>query len=85
MGVAGAIVCVGQDGKVRVESGLIRKEDWCNVSIREKDDNVDTATEVTPVQKPVHSEALTRRLTAHRTAAIHATMACPRRLRWRQS
>ena len=66
---AGAIVTVDHEGNLRIERGLIRKEDMKRSSRRGSGDEID-APEIKT--KPSHSEKLTRMLTAHRTAAIQA-------------
>jgi ParB family chromosome partitioning protein len=72
---AGAIVCLDHDGKVRVESGLIRKEDMHSHAKPNGSMAEPLVAEGSPVEKPIHSERLTRMLTAHRTAAMQASMA----------
>ncbi|MEP6606231.1 MAG: chromosome partitioning protein ParB, partial [Nitrosospira sp.] len=73
MAVAGAIVCLDHEGKVRIESGLIRKDDMR--SHAKQGSMEESREEGRPIAKPIHSERLTRMLTAHRTAAIQAAMA----------
>jgi ParB family chromosome partitioning protein len=67
---AGAIVSIGRDGKVRIERGLLKTED------------AQRFERATKAEKPkasgvarTHSAALLRRLTAHRTLALEATLA----------
>ena len=66
---AGAIVTVDHEGNLRIERGLIRKEDMKKLSRRGSGDEIEVPEIKT---KPSHSEKLTRMLTAHRTAAIQA-------------
>jgi ParB family transcriptional regulator, chromosome partitioning protein len=68
---AGAIVTIDHGGNLRIERGLIRKEDVKKLSRCNSDDETD-APEIKT--KPSHSEKLTRMLTAQRTAAIQAVM-----------
>ena len=76
LAVAGAMVFIGHDGKVKVERGLIRREDM-RKAVSSGSDGAGTGAEEGEAvkQKPVHSERLTRMLTAHRTAAIQASIA----------
>jgi ParB family transcriptional regulator, chromosome partitioning protein len=90
LAIAGAIATIDHEGKLRIERGLIRKED---VKKRPKESRerkepkesrepgelkqqeaagIEGAVEDT--LKSVHSEKLTRMLTAHRTAAMQAAM-----------
>jgi ParB family chromosome partitioning protein len=66
---AGAIVTVDHEGNLRIERGLIRKEDMKRLSRLDSGDEIE-GQEIKA--KPSHSEKLTRMLTAHRTAAIQA-------------
>jgi ParB family chromosome partitioning protein len=75
MAKAGAVVCLDHDGKVRIERGLIRKEDMRSHPKHNGGMDEPVKGEGSPVEKPIHSERLTRMLTAHRTAAIQASMA----------
>ena len=76
LAVAGAIVTVGHDGELKIERGFIRKEDMKKFPSREGERGGAIAgTGKGSEEKPVHSEKLTRMLTAHRTAAIQAAMA----------
>jgi ParB family chromosome partitioning protein len=84
LAIAGAVVTVDQNGELRIERGLIRKEDMKKLpkgnggnggngehgeqgraGMNGADDDM---------LEPVHSEKLTRMLTAHRTAAIQAEL-----------
>lgn len=76
LAVAGAVVFIGHDGKVKVERGLIWREDMRKAASNGNDGaGAGVANGEAIKQKPVHSERLTRMLTAHRTAAIQASMA----------
>jgi ParB family chromosome partitioning protein len=75
--MAGAVVTIDQSGELRIERNLIRKEDMKKLS---SDSGRDGSTGIAGTgradePKPIHSEKLTRMLTAHRTAAIQAAMA----------
>jgi len=75
LSIAGAVVTVDHNGELRIERGLIRKEDMKKLPKEHGEQGragMDGAGEDTP--KPVHSEKLTRMLTAHRTAAIQAAL-----------
>ncbi|HEU4854313.1 MAG TPA: ParB/RepB/Spo0J family partition protein, partial [Nitrosospira sp.] len=76
LAIAGAIVTVDHAGGLRIERGLIRREDMRRVSASDsaEGDSTEVSTEEKAVEKPVHSEKLTRMLTAERTAAIQAAM-----------
>ena len=69
--IAGAVVSIGQDGKVRVERGLLKPEDAKRFARAPK------AQERAGTQEAprMHSAAMVRRLTAHRTLALQATLA----------
>jgi ParB family chromosome partitioning protein len=69
--IAGAIVTIGHSGELRIERNLIRKEDRKKLP-QGQGAGMDEVGDDTP--KPVHSEKLTRMLTAHRTAAIQAEL-----------
>lgn len=75
LAIAGAIVTVSHDGQLKIERGLIRKEDMKKLSSGQEERARDIAgTGRSREEKPVHSEKLTRMLTAHRTAAIQAEL-----------
>ena len=75
LAIAGAIVTVSHDGQLKIERGLIRKEDMKKLSSRQEERAGDIAgTGRSSGEKPVLSEKLTRMLTAHRTAAIQAEL-----------
>ncbi|CAE6754948.1 hypothetical protein R70006_03213 [Paraburkholderia domus] len=62
---AGAFVIVGPQGELLIERGLVRRENSAAL---------DAADTPTPKVRPVHSAKLCQRLTAHRTAAVHAEL-----------
>jgi ParB family chromosome partitioning protein len=84
LAIVGAIATIDHEGKLRIERGLIRKED---VKKRPKESKESKEPGELKEQEPagiegagentlksVHSEKLTRMLTAHRTAAMQAAM-----------
>jgi ParB family chromosome partitioning protein len=75
LAIAGVIVTVDHAGKLRIERGLIRKEDMKKPSNVRGAEAELAGTSQSETPKPLHSEKLTRMLTAHRTAAIQAAMA----------
>jgi ParB family transcriptional regulator, chromosome partitioning protein len=67
--LAGAIVSIGRDGKVKIERGLLKPEDakrFARSRGGKEGDETKGPRE--------HSAALVRRLTAHRTLALQATL-----------
>lgn len=85
MAHAGCVVHVGADGKAAVKAGLIRPEDRAATvqaltacSAEGADSAGQGAAAMVslpgPTARPVHSEKLMRRLTAHRVAAIQAEL-----------
>ncbi len=68
--VAGAIVSIDRSGDWRIETGLLRSEDARKFQRAERD-----GSKATPDVPRLHSAALVRRLTAHRTLALCATVA----------
>lgn len=68
--LAGAIVSVGHDGKVHIERGLLKPEDAKRFARARGTSDGNSETNG-PRQ---HSAALVRRLTAHRTLALQATL-----------
>ena len=87
LAIAGAVVTVDQNGELRIERGLIRKEDMKklpkgNGGNRGNGGNGKHGEQGRAgmngagddILEPVHSEKLTRMLTAHRTAAIQAEL-----------
>jgi ParB family chromosome partitioning protein len=70
--LAGAVVTVDSSGQLRIKRGLIRKEDMK----KQPSGRIGASGSVKADEpKAVHSEKLTRMLTAHRTAALQAAMA----------
>jgi ParB family transcriptional regulator, chromosome partitioning protein len=67
--VAGAIVTIDHNGKVRIERNLLKPEDKVRFARAEK-----AAARVASEGPRVHSAALVRRLTAHRTLALQAEL-----------
>jgi ParB family chromosome partitioning protein len=69
--IAGALVSIGPDGKVHIDRNLLKPEDAERIARAQK------VQEKAAGQKAprVHSAALVRRLTAHRTLALQATLA----------
>ena len=81
MAEAGAFVIVGPQGDLLIERGLVRRENanaleaaGAEVSGTPKAEADDTVSAQAPKIRPVHSAKLCQRLTAHRTAAIHAEL-----------
>jgi ParB family chromosome partitioning protein len=82
MAEAGAIVILSPQGELVVERGLVRREnsaalDAAGATVTgtpEADSEPDTAAQPAQKEKPVHSAKLCQRLTAHRTAAVHAEL-----------
>jgi ParB family transcriptional regulator, chromosome partitioning protein len=78
---AGAFVIVGPQGELIIERGLVRHENsaaldavGATVTGTTEANAPDAADTPLPKIKPVHSAKLCQRLTAHRTAAIHAEL-----------
>ena len=69
--IAGAIVSIGPNGKVRIDRNLLKPEDAERFT-RTQREQTRSAARTAP---RVHSAALVRRLTAHRTLALQATLA----------
>ncbi|MEX3899897.1 ParB/RepB/Spo0J family partition protein [Paraburkholderia sp. BR10954] len=81
MAEAGAYVIVGSQGELAIERGLVRRDNTAaldaagaTVSGTPAAETPDTKGSLAPRVKPVHSAKLCQRLTAHRTAAIHAEL-----------
>ena len=79
MAQAGCVVYVNNDGTATVKRGLVRPEDRADMvqAVRQARDEGDTGSLVSlpaPKTRPVHSERLMRRLTAHRVAAVQAEL-----------
>jgi ParB family chromosome partitioning protein len=68
--VAGAVVCIDRSGKAKLETGLLRAED-----ARKFQKSQRAASREASSEPRVHSAALARRLTAHWTLALCATVA----------
>jgi len=68
--VAGAVVSMDRSGEWRIETGLLRPEDARKFQRAER-----VSAKATPDVPRLHSAALVRRLTAHRTLALCATVA----------
>jgi ParB family transcriptional regulator, chromosome partitioning protein len=67
--VAGAILTIDHDGSLLVRDGLLKPEDAARFRSNSPEKTARSA------EPRVHSAALVRRLTAHRTAALRATLA----------
>ena len=83
MAQAGCVVFVGQDGSAQTKCGLVRPEDRNEMMKAARhaptgDGTVGAGgspvTLPAPVTRPLHSEKLVRRLTAHRVAAVQAEL-----------
>jgi ParB family chromosome partitioning protein len=80
MAQAGCVVFVGSKGTAEVKYGLVRPDDRNGVAdVARKASEVDGDGESvvslpSAKTRPVHSEKLTRRLTAHRVAAVQAEL-----------
>jgi ParB family chromosome partitioning protein len=81
MAEAGAFVIVGPQGELLIERGLVRREnsaalDAAGATVTGTPDTETPDATDSPSTKvrPVHSAKLCQRLTAHRTAAIHAEL-----------
>ncbi|MEX3790365.1 ParB N-terminal domain-containing protein [Paraburkholderia sp. BR14374] len=81
MAEAGALVIVGPQGELVIERGLVRRENsaaldaaGATVTGTATAEGPDTVCAKAPKIKPVHSAKLCQRLTAHRTAAVHAEL-----------
>ncbi|WP_175760099.1 ParB/RepB/Spo0J family partition protein [Burkholderia anthina] len=80
MAEAGAFVIVGPQGELVIERGLVRREnsaalDAAGATVTDTPEaNAPDTVDAPAKLKPVHSAMLCQRLTAHRTAAIHAEL-----------
>jgi len=83
MAQAGCVVFVGQDGTAQTRCGLVRPEDRDDMAkaVRQAPPSghpggagVLPVTLPAPNTRPLHSEKLMRRLTAHRVAAVQAEL-----------
>lgn len=71
LALAGALVSIDTDGKVRIERGILKPEDASRFSKDEKARERSAGAQSGP---RIHSAALVRRLTAQRTLALQATL-----------
>jgi ParB family chromosome partitioning protein len=69
--LAGAIVSIAHSGELRIEAGLLKPEDAKRFARGQKA----AIKGASPTAPRIHSAALTRRLTAHKTLALQATLA----------
>ncbi|MGF6637083.1 ParB N-terminal domain-containing protein [Paraburkholderia sp. MM6662-R1] len=81
MAETGAFVIVGPQGEFVIERGLVRRENsaaldaaGATVTGIAAAEGPDAPSTKAPKIKPVHSAKLCQRLTAHRTAAVHAEL-----------
>lgn len=79
MAQAGCVVFVGNDGVVALKCGLVRPEDRSDMVqaarlAGEGGDDESLVSLPSPKTRPVHSDKLMRRLTAHRVAAVQAEL-----------
>lgn len=81
MAEAGAFVIVGPQGELVIERGLVRRENSATLDAAGATvtgivtaEGPDAAAARASKVKPVHSAKLCQRLTAHRTAAVHAEL-----------
>lgn len=79
MAQAGCVVYVGNDGTVALKCGLVRPEDRNDMVQAARltgvgGDDESLVSLPSPKTRPVHSDKLMRRLTAHRVAAVQAEL-----------
>lgn len=81
MAEAGAFVIVGPQGELVIERGLVRRENSAALDVAGATvtgiataEGPDAESARAPKVKPVHGAKLCQRLTAHRTAALHAEL-----------
>jgi len=79
MAQAGCVVYVGNDGAAALKCGLVRPEDRSDMAqaarlAGEGGDDESLVSLPSPKTRPVHSDKLMRRLTAHRVAAVQAEL-----------
>jgi ParB family chromosome partitioning protein len=84
MAEAGAFAIIGPQGELLIERGLVRREhraalEAAGASVTgtphaQASQLTDETDNPTKKEKPIHSAKLCQRLTAHRTAAIHAEL-----------
>jgi ParB family chromosome partitioning protein len=73
---SGVLVTLDQNGNAKIERGLIARESTSNSTMRGVPPNAfDERVQQPAKAKPVHSETLCRRVTAHRTAAVQVELA----------
>lgn len=75
--MAGAIVTIEHDATIRIHKGLVRPEDKKQLQTTEAISRAESGEvpDEPAKTKSVHSEKLTRQLTAHRTAALQVMVA----------
>ena len=69
--LAGAVVSIGSNGKLQINEGLLKPEDAKRFTREQKA----ALKPAFPTGPRIHSAALVRRLTAHKTLALQATLA----------
>ena len=69
--LAGVLISIGHDGKIEIERDMLKSEDALRFSRARKSE----ARSNEDGEPPLHSAALTRRLTAQRTVALQAEVA----------
>ncbi len=78
MGKAGCVVHVAQNGTIAVKYGLIRPDDRSDMAQAARQvgegGQADLVSLPSPKTRPIHSDKLMRRLTAHRVAAVQAEL-----------
>lgn len=74
LSVAGAIVTIAYDGKLRIERGLVRKEDLPKLRNAETSDEASVSSDEEPSPDVGISAKLVEDLTAQKTAAIAACL-----------
>ncbi len=79
MAQAGCIVFVGNDGAAALKCGLVRPEDRSDMAVAARQAAEGGGGESlvclpAPKTRPIHSDKLMRRLTAHRVAAVQAEL-----------
>lgn len=71
LGIAGAVVTLGHDGKAAVHCGYVKPED---VVADQSDEEAEAPEDSHPVAKDKHPASLVETLTSHRSAALSAAM-----------
>ncbi len=74
LAVAGAVVFLGHDGKARTEHGFVKPEDMPKPAKKAQNANVSDSAETGEEQQATFSAALIESLTAHRSAALAASL-----------